>query len=261
MTLTDIANVPQAAWLGVAAVLGLVFGSFVTALSYRLPRGQDFVNARSKCPACGTTLQARDLVPVLSWAFNRARCRVCAAPVSVRYPLTELLMAAIFVSAVMYEARLMELGLLLVAAVLMMTLTIIDLETKRLPLPLLAILAVVCGMLRWLGPGDLQNGLMVAAAVAALGLVTATATRAWFGAPIIGAGDSYALAIAGLALPWQAFGVFLGVAGILALALGLLWRVFRGEAMFPFAPALFAALWLTLLTQDLMLGFVTERLA
>jgi len=46
--------------------------------------------------------------------------------------------------------------------------------------------------------------------------------------------------------------VVLGVAGILALALGLLWRVFRGEAMFPFAPALFAALWLTLLTQDLI---------
>jgi leader peptidase (prepilin peptidase) / N-methyltransferase len=256
VTLSDISAVPQAAWLGVAALLGLVFGSFVTALSYRLPRGQDFVAARSQCPACGTSLSARDLIPVISWAISGGKCRICASPVSARYPVTELIMAAVFVSAVWREPRLLELGLLLCAAILMMTLAIIDLESRRLPLPLLAILAVVLGVVRWLGPGDMQNALVAAAAIAASGLVIAATSRAWLGAPLMGAGDAYALSIAGLALPWAAFGFFLGLAAALGLVLGLGWRALRDEKLFPFAPAMFAALWLTLLFQDQMIGFV-----
>lgn len=258
MTLADIADVPQAAWVVIAALLGLIFGSFVTALSYRLPRGEDFVNARSKCPACGTSLAARDLIPVVSWIFNRARCRVCASVVSVRYPLTEILMAVLFTSAVWHDTRLAELGLLLFSAVIMVTLAIIDLETRRLPLSLLAILALACALLRWFGSGDLAHGLIIGALIAGLGLVTATATRIWLGAPIIGAGDAYALGIAGLALPWAVFDVFLAMAGGLGLALGVGLRVVRGERMFPFAPVMFAALWFSLVFQEQLIGLVAE---
>ncbi len=254
MTLSDVAAVPHGVWLGVAALLGLIFGSFVTALSHRIPRGQNFIHARSQCPACGGVLATRDLVPVISWVVNRARCRVCTTKISVRYPIIELITALVFMSAVAQENHLSQLGLLLAAGVIMMTLVVIDLETRKLPLALLAVLAVVCTALRWRGDlGEFTQGLLLAAGIVVVGLALAAATRARTGTPMIGAGDTYALSIAAIALPWEAFGMFLALASILGLALGLGWRIVRHEKLFPFAPALFAALWLTLLLQDRLL--------
>lgn len=76
------------------AVLGLVLGSAMTALAWRVPRGESWVHGRSKCPGCGHLLGVPDLVPVLSWALARGRCRHCGVRVSFRYPLTELLCGA-----------------------------------------------------------------------------------------------------------------------------------------------------------------------
>jgi leader peptidase (prepilin peptidase) / N-methyltransferase len=71
-------------------LLGLVMGSAVTALAWRVPRGESWVHGRSRCPGCGHVLGVLDLVPVLSWAVNLGRCRHCRASVSARYPLTEV---------------------------------------------------------------------------------------------------------------------------------------------------------------------------
>lgn len=75
-------------------LLGLVMGSAVTALAYRVPRGISWVAGRSACPHCQQPLTPLDLVPVLSFLLARGRCRHCAAPIAVRYPITELLCAA-----------------------------------------------------------------------------------------------------------------------------------------------------------------------
>ncbi len=75
---------------GVAA-FGLVMGSAVTAIVWRVPRKISWVQGRSACPACGTALGPADLVPLFSFLFARGRCRHCRAPISWRYPLTELL--------------------------------------------------------------------------------------------------------------------------------------------------------------------------
>lgn len=83
---------PQAQILGLAlsAVLGLVMGSAVTAIVYRVPRGRSWVHGRSACPSCGAALAPRDLVPVASFLLSRGRCRQCGARISWRYPITEL---------------------------------------------------------------------------------------------------------------------------------------------------------------------------
>src|SRR4051812_8689122 len=75
---------------------GLVFGSFVTCASYRLPLEQDIVVKPSYCPHCNARLGFKDLWPVLSWLTNRGKCRHCQVKVSARYPLTELATAALF---------------------------------------------------------------------------------------------------------------------------------------------------------------------
>src|SRR5215471_3032413 len=77
-------------WMVLVGAVGLVFGSAVTAIAYRVPRDLSWVRGRSACPSCGHVLGARDLVPVLSWVSTHGRCRYCHARIGWRYPLTEL---------------------------------------------------------------------------------------------------------------------------------------------------------------------------
>ena len=64
-----------AAELVLLGACGAAFGSFVNVLAYRLPRRESIVKPRSRCPECGTTIRARDNVPVVSWLLLRGRCR------------------------------------------------------------------------------------------------------------------------------------------------------------------------------------------
>jgi leader peptidase (prepilin peptidase)/N-methyltransferase len=75
-------------------LFGLIMGSAVTALAYRLPRDLSWTRGRSACPQCGHALSARDLVPLLSWLSTFGRCRYCRTRIPMRYPLTELACAA-----------------------------------------------------------------------------------------------------------------------------------------------------------------------
>ena len=80
----------------VAAVFGLVIGSFLNVVVYRVPRGLSVVQPGSFCPACGTPIRSSDNVPVVSWLVLRAKCRHCGEPISPRYPAVELLTGALF---------------------------------------------------------------------------------------------------------------------------------------------------------------------
>jgi leader peptidase (prepilin peptidase)/N-methyltransferase len=80
----------------VAFVLGLVVGSFLNVVLWRVPRGESIVTPGSHCTECGTPLRARELVPVVSWVAQRGRCRNCGAGISVRYPLVELATGLVF---------------------------------------------------------------------------------------------------------------------------------------------------------------------
>jgi leader peptidase (prepilin peptidase)/N-methyltransferase len=80
------------------AVFGLVGGSFLNAVIHRLPRGIGLGSPRrSFCPQCGRSLPWYENIPVFSWLVLRGRCAGCGAGISVRYPLVELLTAALFV--------------------------------------------------------------------------------------------------------------------------------------------------------------------
>lgn len=74
----------------VSGLAGLVIGSFLNVVVYRLPRHMSVVRPPSHCPACDTRLTLVDLVPVFSWIWLRGRCRHCGSHVSWRYPLGEL---------------------------------------------------------------------------------------------------------------------------------------------------------------------------
>lgn len=125
----------DALWFRLAAglVTGLVLGSFVTMLSYRLPRRISIVAPRSRCPACGTTLTPLELVPVASWAFQRGRCRTCASFIGWRYPLIELV-TALGVTAVFVVTGftfMLVLPIMLIVAFITFLVIRLERETKR----------------------------------------------------------------------------------------------------------------------------------
>jgi leader peptidase (prepilin peptidase)/N-methyltransferase len=78
------------------ALFGLVIGSFLNVCIYRIPLGKSVVFPGSACPACGTSIRPYDNIPVISYMLLRGRCRMCGKPISVQYPLVELLTAAAF---------------------------------------------------------------------------------------------------------------------------------------------------------------------
>jgi leader peptidase (prepilin peptidase)/N-methyltransferase len=81
-----------------AAVFGLVFGSFLNVCIARLPAGESIVRPRSRCPRCGHSIRWYDNIPVLSYALLGGRCRDCRQRISPLYPLVEILTAALLVA-------------------------------------------------------------------------------------------------------------------------------------------------------------------
>lgn len=123
---------------------GLVFGSFLTVVAHRVPRGESVVGGRSHCPACGAQIAAYDNVPLLSWLLLRGRARCCGAPIPARYPLTELALGLLFAATALVlagEPAELALGLVFVSTMVAVTLT--DLERRVIPNKILLVAAVL----------------------------------------------------------------------------------------------------------------------
>ncbi|NLV71623.1 MAG: prepilin peptidase [Actinobacteria bacterium] len=80
-------------------LLGLVLGSFLNVVIYRLPRHESLIRPGSRCPGCGTSIHCYDNIPVLSWLVLRGRCRACQMRISCRYPLVEAITGLAFLLA------------------------------------------------------------------------------------------------------------------------------------------------------------------
>lgn len=82
--------------LAALIVLGLIMGSFLDAMVWRMHSGQDWVRGRSHCDSCGHQLAGKDLIPLISWLASRGCCRYCTQKISWQHPLIELITAAVF---------------------------------------------------------------------------------------------------------------------------------------------------------------------
>jgi leader peptidase (prepilin peptidase) / N-methyltransferase len=150
----------------IAFLAGLAVGSFATAVAYRLPRGMPFAVKRSQCPACGAQIGARDNIPVVSWLILRGRARCCGAPISPRYPLTELTVGVLYVATVIvyrHHAAEAIIGLVFVAMLAVITLT--DLERRIIPNKALIAGSIICLAIAVpTDPGGVPERLIAAAA-------------------------------------------------------------------------------------------------
>lgn len=224
------------------AGLGLLVGSFLNVVVWRVPRGASVVRPPSACPACGARVRPRDNVPVLSWLLLRGRCRDCAAPISLRYPLVEAGTGLLFGLTAWWAGWSWVLPALLFAVGLAVALALIDVDVHRLPdalvLPSYPVLAALL-LLASADPGGASDWSALGRALlggAALALAYAVI---WVVYPAgMGLGDVKLAGLLGMLLGWFGWGaVVVGffaafvLAGAVVVALLAARRVGRRTAV------------------------------
>lgn len=223
----------------IAVIGGLVVGSFLNVVIYRLPRGESLVSPRSHCPGCAQPIRDRDNVPVLSWLLLRGRCRDCSTPIPRRYPLVEALTGALYAIVVMAHGTSdvsLALGLVLVTVVV--PAAAIDLEHRIIPNRLLLVGVVAAlGLGLGLDPSGEPSRLIAASAAGGFLLL---ALLAYPGG--MGMGDVKFAAFIGLCLG-RAVAPAMLAALVAGLIVGALVIARRGAAAgrktaIPFGPSL-----------------------
>ena len=233
-----------------AAALGLVMGSFLHCAAWRIARNESFLKGRSRCPQCGHTLTAVELIPVFSWLVQKGRCRACGQRIPIRYPLTELLFALISVLCLLRFDLTAECLRNYVFLCCLLCLTLTDLDEQIIPdgchiISAAAwLLALPFTFAGWTDTGlRLLAVLVFGGGVLGISLIMDRIMNK----DTLGGGDIKLIAVAAL---------YLGLLGslfmlIFACVIGLLFAAIlkkgRSSIQFPFGPSISLATWICLL--------------
>lgn len=138
------------------ALLGLAIGSFLNVVIWRLPQGMSISHPPSACPRCQRGIKWYENIPVLSWVALRGKCRGCKLPISIRYPLIEIVSAIVFIGVVAkFSSTLWAATDLLVLlpyfylGAIGVALAMIDLDTHKLPNKIVLPSYLVIAALLW----------------------------------------------------------------------------------------------------------------
>jgi leader peptidase (prepilin peptidase) / N-methyltransferase len=222
----------------IAAVMGAIFGSFLNVVAYRLPRGESLSRPRSRCPGCATPIKPYDNVPVLSWLALRGRCRTCGDRISARYPLVEAGTAALCAAVVIAKGADEDALLGLALVLLLVPVTLIDLDHRIIPNKLMLLGAVLAPALVLLtAPDDLVEHAIAGVAAGGFFLLAVLAYPRG-----MGVGDVKLAAVLGLFLG-RAVGPAIFIALISGTLVGALIMARKGVAegrktAVPFGPFL-----------------------
>src|SRR5215210_3162210 len=165
-----------------AGLFGLLLGSFLNVVAYRLPRGESLAFPGSHCPACETPIKPWDNVPVFSWLWLRGRCRACHGAISARYPVVEAATAALLVAVVLAKGADGDAWRGLAFVLLLVPVTLIDLDHRIIPNKLMLLGTIVSLALVGLtDPDSLTEHLIAAAGAGGFLLIAALAYPAGMG--------------------------------------------------------------------------------
>lgn len=266
MITTTLSNLHPFVLLSAAVVLGLCIGSFLNVVIHRLPRmidphidgdaadetrpAQNLFSPPSSCPRCHAHIRVRDNIPIVSYLALRGKCAYCNAPISARYPLVELLGAAMFVFVAITVPDTSAMFGTLVFSFALLALLFIDLEHYLLP-DLITIPLVWCGLLFNI------SGTFVDLPSAVIGAVAGYLTlwsvfhifRLLTGKEGLGYGDFKLVAAIGAWLGWQMLPLVILIASVVGAVVGGIYlaKSKRGrDHPIPFGPFLAGAGWVAM---------------
>ncbi|QYF94351.1 A24 family peptidase [Massilia sp. PAMC28688] len=269
-----------------AALLGLLIGSFLNVVIYRMPKmmQREFDNAcaencgkepphtdafslwgpRSCCPKCGHQITALENIPVISWLVLRGKCSSCKAPISARYPAVELI-SAILSGLLVWQFGSGWAGMAVMAfGLILLALTLIDFDTQFLPDDLVY-------PLLWLGLLINLNGTFASLRDAVIGAVAGYMVlwsvnelfKLWKKMDGMGNGDFKLLAALGAWMGWQLLPAIIVLSSVVGAVVGIAMMLLGGksrETKIPFGPYLAGAGMLAMLfgpeLSSSMLGIV-----
>lgn len=235
-------------------ILGLIIGSFLNVLIYRIPRGESIILPPSHCPSCNHRLGFFDLFPVLSYLGLRGRCRYCKTPISWRYPLVELLAGGLTLLCWIRFGPNSEGLMALILTYILIVIAFIDLEHQLIPnvltLPMMAI-----GLLFRIWQGEIITGILGGLISGGLLLIITLLYPKG-----MGMGDVKYMAMAGIFLGWKKalFVLFAGsFLGLLIMTPLMLLKKLDRKSAFPFGPFLVVGTLIALYWEEAIFYYYT----
>lgn len=223
----------------ISFLLGLIFGSFIAAYTYRRIRKENFISEKSACPKCGHSLSWKDLIPILSYIFLKGECRYCKRKISLRYPLIELTTGLFFLINSFFPLPLREIIVLDILSLLFISIIVTDLESKIIPDELIFFSFIIS---LWLTPNILM-GLLRGIIIFSIGFLIRYIFLKVKKTESLGMGDIKLFFVSGMLLDFNSWPMFFILSGGFGICLSFILKSKR----IPFAPAIIISLILCIL--------------
>jgi leader peptidase (prepilin peptidase)/N-methyltransferase len=249
-------------WQGylLTGVFGLIIGSFLNVLIYRIPRHKNVVFDRSACPTCGRLIAWYHNIPMLSYLLLLGKCASCRKPISLRYPIVETANAALYLFFVWQFGLSFEFAVFSALGSTLLVIFLIDLDFQIIP-----DVITLPGMIAGLAVSFLPEGIGIISAL--IGLVVgggalyliAMAGDILFKKESMGGGDIKMAAMLGAFLGWKKVLLVFMLSAVAGLVVSLLIMAFsrslRRHRIIPFGPFLSIAAVVALLYGDQIIRF------
>lgn len=233
-------------------IFGVIFGSFFNVIGLRIPKNISFVRDYSHCPLCKERLHSLELIPVISFIWQRGTCRHCHTRIPFIYPVIELITGCLFAYSYLLLGFQMELIASLLFISLLMIIIVSDVTYMIIPnsvllffLPLLFISRIISPLTPWY---DMMIGATVGFFI--IGLIIIVSKGG------MGAGDMKLFFLLGIILGWKKVLLTLFLASLLGAIVGLIMQALQIVARkqpIPFGPYIAVAAMIAYFHGDMMI--------
>lgn len=240
----------------IAFLYGIVIGSFLNVLIYRLPIKETIVTDRSHCMTCGRQIKWYDLIPLASYIFLRGRCRYCKAKISIQYPLIEALNGIGYVLIFFIKGFSLESVLFCFTFSTLIVVAIIDFRTYEIPQCLNIFIGGI-GVLRViLDFGNLLEYLIGFCIISGFMLIVLLIGRKIKDVDAFGGGDIKLMAASGLLLGWKNIILAFFIGCILGAVIhSIRMRISDEDHVLAFGPYLCAGIFISILFGNTLINW------
>jgi leader peptidase (prepilin peptidase) / N-methyltransferase len=228
--------------LALVFLFGLCIGSFLNVCIYRIPESKSIVSPGSMCPGCGNPVKFYDNIPVLSFIVLRGKCRNCNEPISLRYPVVELLTGVFAVSVFLKFGAGMEAPVYFLFIATLLVITFIDIDHRIIPdvisLPGIVLFFIASLAIPAISIKDSVIGILAGGGIL---FVIAELYLRITGKEGMGGGDVKLLAMIGALIGWQGVLFTIFASSLIGTIIGIMFMLVQGKNLklaIPFGPFL-----------------------